>query len=341
MALRRAQQQQQQQDAAARSAAGRGAAQSAAVSHAGARRGARVQHMAVRPVGGDADRRLRWAHRIRRGWVHHRTLGWGMPVSEPWSGPGFAGTLMVEVCFCHDQRIHLVPAHLLRAPPGEELWTWHLELAAAGAAPAWEERAGHSAAGRRASDEGVSRRRQWGTVATAGHAQDFYSDSASEDEHFAPAQHVEYMHSMRECWERYDAARDAVENEREEADARLAQAREDLHDELSEAQREWMEDGRYHAERAAGFSPGASDEFSPRSFDSLHDIQQELAHVELRSDDEVHSRGEEASESPLIWDEAMANYFEEQEVDFEAYAHCFEPEEEEYSSQPESEHGPD
>ena len=146
---------------------------------------------------------------------------------------------------------------------------------------------------------------------------------------------------MRECWERYDAARDAVENEREEADARFAQARETLHDELSEAQREWVEDGRYHAERAAGLSPGASDEFSPRSFDSLDDIQQELAHVELRSDDEVHSRGEEASESPLIWDEAMANYFEEQEVDFEDYAHCFEPEEEEYSSQPESEHGPD
>ena len=121
----------------------------------------------------------------------------------------------------------------------------------------------------------------------------------------------------------------------------LAQAREDLHDELSEAQREWVEDGRYHAERAAGLSPGDSDEFSPRSFDSLDDIQQELAHVELRSDDEVHSRGEEASESPLIWDEAMANYFEEQEVDFEDYAHCFEPEEEEYSSQPESEHGPD
>eukprot|EP00802_Teleaulax_amphioxeia_P009434 Tamp_09450.p1 GENE.Tamp_09450~~Tamp_09450.p1 ORF type:complete len:316 (+),score=68.70 Tamp_09450:543-1490(+) len=179
------------------------------------------------------------------------------------------------------------------------------------------------------------------TFVAAGHAQDFYSDSASEDEHFAPAQHVEYMHSMRECWERYDAARDAVENEREEADARLAQARETLHDELSEAQREWVEDGRYHAERAAGLSPGASDEFSPRSFDSLDDIQQELAHVELRSDDEVDSRGEEASESPLIWDQAMANYFEEQEVDFEAYAHCFEPEEEEYSSQPESEHGPD
>ena len=66
--------------------------------------------------------------------------------------------------------------------------TDHLEAAD----PAWAARAGHSAAGRRASDEGVSvsRRRQRGTVATAGHAQDFYSDSASEDEHFAPAQHV-------------------------------------------------------------------------------------------------------------------------------------------------------
>ena len=128
---------------------------------------------------------------------------------------------------------------------------------------------------------------------------------------------------------------------------RVAQARETLHDELSEAQREWMEDGRYHAERAGGLSPSSYDQFSRRSSDPLDEIQQELAHVELHSGDEADSRGEEASESPLIWDQEMADYFEAQGVDYEDYADYFEPGEADYSSKSEadyssqSEHGPD
>ena len=167
----------------------------------------------------------------------------------------------------------------------------------------------------------AARNRREGLSGRLGH------DKRADDTESDPEemQAGEYVHSLRECWGRYDAARDQAKDELERGASHDMQAREDLRRELYEIEREQLADRHYHDQRMGGASPSACRELSPRIFDEL---QRDLEDVEL------HSSEDGNNESPIPWTEEWADWLEAQDVDAREYADHFdlEPAEEEAHS---------
>ena len=204
-------------------------------------------------------------------------------------------------------RVHLIPSGELLAPATAELARWKGSLGVKSAPllallQSWKLRARQDTI--HAWNLACSHCRPSATDGPATRASSRPAPSDDEDDDDDHSDHASpdlFMNALtlRDCWDSYDAECSAAAVERERGEERAAQSLVDLHQAVSEIQRERREDDEYHEQRVNG----------------------------LHHDAGSQSEDEDAEDdTPLLtYDDAWATYFEEQGVDPADYAEHFEP----------------